>query len=45
MDWFFFLHPTDNFWPFVRWLEKIPDVQKVLYITNGHFFEVRPKKF
>ena len=45
MDWFPFHHPTDNFWPFVRWLEKIPDVQKVLYITNGHIFRFCPKNF
>ena len=45
MDWFSFHLPTDNFWPFVRWREKFLVMQKALYITNGHFFEVCPKKF
>ena len=44
MDWVPFHHPTDNFSPFVRWLENFLVTQKALYITNGHFFEVCPKK-
>ena len=41
----FLLSSHGQFLPFVRWPEKISDVQKALYITNGHFFEVCPKKF
>ena len=37
MDWFFFLHPTDNFWPFVGWRKKFSVVQKALYLLTDIF--------
>ena len=38
MDWFSFHHPTDNFWPFVRWREKIfGRAEGPLYNQRTHF--------
>ena len=45
LDGLVFLSPSNGqFLPFVRWPEKISDVQKVLYITNGHIFWFCSKK-
>lgn len=38
MDWFPFLHPADNFWPFVRWREKnFGRAEGPLYNQRTHF--------
>ena len=46
MDWFPFHHPTDNFWPFVRWREKnFGRAEGPLYNQRIHFPVLSEKFF
>ena len=46
MDWFPFHHPTDNFWPFVRWREKnFGRAEGPLYNQRTHFPVLSEKFF
>ena len=46
MDWFSFHHPTDNFWPFVRWREKnFGRAEGPLYNQRTFFLVLSEKVF